>query len=129
MDAERVGARRQPRGRVSLHERPRAGPGHDAPVSTVRRARHLINSIPVGWNSRVPPLRPSLHGRVTPFTVRLKRQQYTRLTGPVLLVSLIMANTKPFVASACFCEHILVEKDEVTSAIRIVDTYFIPPLP
>jgi hypothetical protein len=50
--------------------------------------------------------------------------------GPVLIVCLdIMANTKPFVQLACFCESILVEKDGVPSAIRIVDTYFIPPLP
>jgi hypothetical protein len=40
-----------------------------------------------------------------------------------------MANTKPFVAVACFCENVLEEKDGVLSAIRIVDTYFIPPLP
>jgi hypothetical protein len=40
-----------------------------------------------------------------------------------------MANTKPFVAAACFCEQILQEQDGVLSAIRIVDTYTIPPLP
>jgi len=40
-----------------------------------------------------------------------------------------MANTKPLVAAACFCEQILQEPDGVISAIRIVDTYVIPPLP
>ena len=40
-----------------------------------------------------------------------------------------MANTKPFVAAACFCEQVLQEDDGVLSAIRIVDTYTIPPLP
>jgi hypothetical protein len=40
-----------------------------------------------------------------------------------------MANTQPFVAVACFCENVLQEKDEVLSAIRIVDTYYLPPLP
>ena len=40
-----------------------------------------------------------------------------------------MANTKPFVAAACFCEQILQEPDGVLSAIRIVDTYILPPLP
>lgn len=36
---------------------------------------------------------------------------------------------KPFVAAACFCEQILQEPDGVLSAIRIIDTYLIPPLP
>ena len=40
-----------------------------------------------------------------------------------------MPNTKPLVALACFCENVLTEKDDVVSAIRIVDTYTIPPLP
>jgi len=40
-----------------------------------------------------------------------------------------MANEVPFVALACFCENVLQDKDEVVSAIRIVDTYTIPPLP
>lgn len=41
-----------------------------------------------------------------------------------------MANTKPFVAAAYFCEQILEERDNVLSAIRIVDTYTItPPTP
>lgn len=47
----------------------------------------------------------------------------------LLLVCLSMANTKPFVQIACFCENVLTEADGVLSAIRIVDTYFIPPLP
>jgi hypothetical protein len=40
-----------------------------------------------------------------------------------------MANTKPFVAVACFCENLLEESDGVLSAIRIVDTYHVqvPP--
>lgn len=61
--------------------------------------------------------------------VRLKRQQHTRLTTIFLLVSLDMANTKPFVALACFCENVLEESDGVVSAIRIVDIYTIPPPP
>ena len=40
-----------------------------------------------------------------------------------------MANTKPFVAVACFCENVLEDKDGVLSAIRIIDTYIIPALP
>ena len=46
-----------------------------------------------------------------------------------LLVSLEMANTKPLVAVACFCEQLLIEGDNVPSAIRIVDTYkfTVPP--
>jgi hypothetical protein len=40
-----------------------------------------------------------------------------------------MANTKPFVAAACFCEQILQEADGVMSAIRIVDTYTIEQIP
>jgi hypothetical protein len=48
---------------------------------------------------------------------------------PLLFAWLLMANTKPFVQMACFCENVLAEADGVLSAIRIVDTYFIPPLP
>ena len=40
-----------------------------------------------------------------------------------------MSNPKPLVAVACFCENVLEEQDGVVSAIRIVDTYIIPPLP
>jgi hypothetical protein len=36
-----------------------------------------------------------------------------------------MANTKPFVVAAFFCENLLEDKDGVLSAIRIVDTYFV----
>ncbi len=36
-----------------------------------------------------------------------------------------MPNKKPFVAAALACEKLLIEKDEVLSTIRIVDTYFI----
>jgi hypothetical protein len=50
-------------------------------------------------------------------------QQYTRRTETVLLVSLVMANTKPYVAAALVCERVLHEADNVVSAIRIVDTY------
>ncbi|MGE0273781.1 MAG: DNA methyltransferase [Vicinamibacterales bacterium] len=57
------------------------------------------------------------------------RQQYTWLTNPVLLVSLEMAKPRPLVAVACFCENVLEDKDGVLSAIRIVDTYTISPLP
>ena len=40
-----------------------------------------------------------------------------------------MANHRPFVAAACFCDNVLEEADHVVSAIRIVDTYILPPLP
>src|ERR1043166_1784430 len=46
-----------------------------------------------------------------------------------LLVCVDMASARPLIALACFCERILQEKDGVMSAIRIVDTYNIPPLP
>lgn len=36
-----------------------------------------------------------------------------------------MPNKKPFVAAALACEKVLIEKDDVASVIRIVDTYFI----
>src|SRR5437762_3193915 len=39
-----------------------------------------------------------------------------------------MANKRPFVAVAAFCEKLLEEKDGVMTAIRIVDTYFVPPV-
>ena len=42
-----------------------------------------------------------------------------------IVVSLDMANTKPFVQIACFCENVLEDKDKVISAIRIVDTYYL----
>ena len=40
-----------------------------------------------------------------------------------------MANPNPFVAVACVCERVLIEKDEVVSIIRIADnfTLTIPP--
>lgn len=40
-----------------------------------------------------------------------------------------MANLKPFVAVACFCENLLIEPDGVASAVRIIDTYnlTVPP--
>jgi hypothetical protein len=50
-------------------------------------------------------------------------------SAPFLVVFLEMANTKPYVAAACFCEQILQEPDGVLSAIRIVDTYIIQPVP
>jgi hypothetical protein len=43
-----------------------------------------------------------------------------------------MPNTKPFVAAAFICEKVLQERDDVFSAIRIVDSYSLregPPLP
>ena len=48
-----------------------------------------------------------------------------------LLVSADMAksNPRPWVTVAAFCEKLLLEGDGVPSAIRIVDTYTIPPLP
>jgi len=46
-----------------------------------------------------------------------------------LLVSVHMANAKPYVAVACVCEQVLIEPDNVASIIRIVDTYTLDPLP
>lgn len=40
-----------------------------------------------------------------------------------------MANMKPFVTVACFCEKVLEEADHVMTAIRIVDIYYVPPIP
>lgn len=40
-----------------------------------------------------------------------------------------MANAKPWVALACVCEHVLHEKDNVMSAIRIVDIFHVAPRP
>ena len=40
-----------------------------------------------------------------------------------------MSEEGPFVASAFFCERLLVENDGVASAIRIVDTVYAAPLP
>jgi hypothetical protein len=36
-----------------------------------------------------------------------------------------MANARPYLAGAFICEKVLREKDDVLSAIRIVDTFFI----
>ena len=50
----------------------------------------------------------------------------------VLVVSLGMVNTKPFVAAACLAEVVIIEPDNVASIIRIADTFFIdvpPDLP
>lgn len=38
-----------------------------------------------------------------------------------------MATTRPYVSAAFACEKLLVEKDDVFSAIRMVDTFFINP--
>ena len=40
-----------------------------------------------------------------------------------------MPSPKPFVQTACFCEKVLREHDNVPSLIRIVDTYHIDPPP
>ncbi len=37
-----------------------------------------------------------------------------------------MTNTKPWVNVAVFCEKVLIERDGVVSAIRIIDTVLIP---
>jgi hypothetical protein len=37
-----------------------------------------------------------------------------------------MTNTKPFVSAAFVCERVLQEKDGTTSAIRIIDNFYIP---
>lgn len=38
-----------------------------------------------------------------------------------------MADLKPFVQIACICERVLLEKDDVASAVRIVDTITLTP--
>lgn len=38
-----------------------------------------------------------------------------------------MQNSKPFVQAACLCDNVLMDKDGVMSAIRIIDTYYIDP--
>jgi hypothetical protein len=40
-----------------------------------------------------------------------------------------MANLKPWVQAACICEHVLIEPDNVSSLIRVVDTYTLPFAP
>lgn len=40
-----------------------------------------------------------------------------------------MKNLKPLIAVAACCEKVLIERDGVVSAIRIVDTYYIPSMP
>lgn len=40
-----------------------------------------------------------------------------------------MPNTKPLVAVAVVCERVLTEADNVFSAIRLVDTFYLPPAP
>ena len=52
-------------------------------------------------------------------------QQYTRLTKPVLILTLTMANTRPFVGAALLCEKAIREGDGVVSLIRVVDTYYL----
>lgn len=49
--------------------------------------------------------------------------------NPVLILSLCMANTKPFVAVASLAEVVIIEPDDVASIIRIADTFHvhIPP--
>jgi len=50
-----------------------------------------------------------------------------------VVVSVRMANTKPYVAVACVCEKAIIEPDNVVSLIRIVDTVHVQvpayPLP
>lgn len=36
-----------------------------------------------------------------------------------------MANTRPFVVAAFFCENLIEDKDNVLTAIRIIDTYYL----
>src|SRR6266545_2505749 len=40
-----------------------------------------------------------------------------------------MANAKPFVKMACLCEKVLTEKDGVQTIVRVVDSFFIQPIP
>ena len=40
-----------------------------------------------------------------------------------------MANPKPFVQIAAFCENLLEEADGAMTPVRIIDTYWVPPLP
>lgn len=39
------------------------------------------------------------------------------------------SKAKPYVQVACICEKVLIEPDNVASLIRIVDTYFLSPMP
>ena len=57
------------------------------------------------------------------------RQQHTRLTNAVLVVSLHMANNRPFVALACLCEKVLTEKDGVLTLVRVVDQFTVEAPP
>jgi hypothetical protein len=36
-----------------------------------------------------------------------------------------MANTKPFVQLAAFCENLLIEADKAVTPVRVVDTYYV----
>src|SRR4051794_32540605 len=46
-----------------------------------------------------------------------------------LQVCLTMANKLPFVQAACICERVIQDKDDIFSLIRIVDTYYLQPMP
>jgi hypothetical protein len=51
---------------------------------------------------------------------------------PVLLISLTMAQTKPFVQVACLCDTVIVGSDQVATLVRIIDTFSVDlrnPLP
>ena len=39
------------------------------------------------------------------------------------------SDPKPLVQAACVCERVIVEPDNVPSLIRVVDTYFLSPIP
>lgn len=40
-----------------------------------------------------------------------------------------MDQDKPFVTAAFICERVLLETDKVVSVVRIVDTFYAPPIP
>lgn len=56
----------------------------------------------------------------------IRRKYGGCLYASFLNASRVMRNNKPLVAVACLCEKVLREEDGVLSAIRVVDTYFIP---
>ncbi len=71
------------------------------------------------WLSSARPL----FFRIGIATPVLDQDTNATLPHAFLVVSLDMANTKPFVQVAALCEKILEEQDGVISAIRLVDTF------
>src|SRR3970040_2336650 len=105
----------------------------------------MVKSVEARMKSSKEPVRPhvvlGLNISPPPPPRLLRRARPWCLCGPsdtvasptaVLVVSLGMVNTKPFVAAACLAEVVIIEPDNVASIIRIADTFFIdvpPDLP